>query len=398
MLAVVGSLPFLIWGAANVPYWDDWEVCRPLLGAIGWWRWIAEPHIDHVMPVPRLLLALSAKAGLLSPRLEQWVGALCLVAATSRLARDLASSAGIVEACVVAVALGATSAWENMTMGWQFHLLLAFALSTAALRTVFERPLLATALSWVASFCYAGSLAALPVVLLASVRVKTSLRRRLVMAAIWVFGIIGFLLLRQLPSEIDATIEGLRPESGARHEPALWLLHAVQLVGAAFVPVKSSPAACLAVGLAVLTTAIVTCVQRRSAVGSLMILTVVGYSLAVAWGRFQWGEALLDVSRYFTFPRLLAYPIALATRVTRANAALSALLVVLVGISWVSVFPLARQRSVENDQAYCCARAEASRRVEHLAEIAPNAERATACLDSQPAIFPTCDANACSAP
>ena len=389
-LACTVIVPSFVAGAATVPYWDDWEVCRPLLGTISWPRWIVEPHVDHVMPLPRLLLVASTLSGFVAPQAEQVFGAFCLLFAALGVANAVKKNSGGVAAAMMIVAVAATNAWENVSMGWQFHLLLSFALVVRALLVVEKRPLLATLLCWLAAFCYAGALAALPLVLVASLRVSAALRTRIAMAAVWACCVAAFFALRSMPSEIDSTIAGLRSESGAMHEPGVWILRAVQLLGAAFLPSKPSPAIALVTGGALLVAAAATCVQRRSQLGALMTLTAFGYCLAVAWGRFQWGEELLIVSRYFTFPRLVAFPIVLATRASRVNLFASAAVVLVVLTSWVGAFPLARKRSVENERDYCAARIDPARHLENLAQIAPNPERAAECLEAKPALFPDC--------
>lgn len=395
---------FLGISPAATPYWDDWEVCRVADGSIGWLGWIVEPHLEHFMPLPRLIILVGLKLVGVWPLWQQAAGIALLVLANLRIVQWLIQTgSSTAQAVVAGLVVGIPSAWENLSMGWQFHLLGAYFLSVLCLTLVAHRPWLALAAFACAIVSYAGSNGLTPALLLSFLSRPSAQRR-------WSAVVVTLLLLvlsaglSSRASGIDASIANMGGSSPILH-PVQLVMRAAGLVGASLLPYRTGLAPCVALGVVVVLGAVLAARASKRSEPWYFVLAAATYVLAVSWGRNDWGNALVGVSRYYVFPRLILVPYAmlipaLAVGVPGASGPLRAsysialfvlaALLLPTGASWLVALSEARSRHEENTAAFCCltdaAHSERERRV-CAAEVAPNPARALSCLSQNPQSF-----------
>ena len=140
----------------NVPFWDDWELARPLIrlanGSVPGWTELASQHNEHRMLFPRLVMLPLASVTRWNVHVNMVVSVALAgmsLAVLMALARPILVQAGAAGRVWAALTLSAIvfslTQWENWLWGWQVQwflavlgAILAVAFATWSLRS--DRP------------------------------------------------------------------------------------------------------------------------------------------------------------------------------------------------------------------------------------------------------------------
>lgn len=128
----------------NVPFWDDWELARPLIrltnGSLPGWTELASQHNEHRMLFPRLVMLALAYVSRWNVHVNMVVSVALAgmsLAMLVALARPILAEAGAVGRAWAALTLSAIvfslTQWENWLWGWQVQWFLAVLGAIAAI-------------------------------------------------------------------------------------------------------------------------------------------------------------------------------------------------------------------------------------------------------------------------